>query len=159
MRDAVANTGTAIGPNGKIQTHKHQRRVGRRVLAKARTALLSRLTDIESCQSFDELLILVKEATLRIDRFGELAVHDTALRIGAWRNLSLSPEFVYLHAGTRKGASALGLGRGKEYLEMDELPIQLRRLTPNQVEDLLCIFEDHLRSSRNAKRRTLSGRC
>jgi hypothetical protein len=126
-------------------------------MAKARTALLSKLREIEACGSFDELLTLIEASTSRIHRFGELAAYDTALRIGAW--LKLSPEVVYLHAGTRKGATSLGLGRGMRYVAMSELPIELRQLSPDQIEDILCIFKDHFRSVRANGVRRVRSRC
>jgi hypothetical protein len=145
----------ATNADGKM--HAHQRRVGRRVLTKARTALLSKLTEIEACGSFDDLLTLIESATSQIDRFGELAAYDTALRIGAW--LKLSPEAVYLHAGTRKGAASLGIGKGVQCVQMREMPVELRRLSPDQVEDLLCIFKEHLHINRTDGLRRLRSRC
>jgi hypothetical protein len=55
-----------------------------------------------------------------IPGIGELAVYDTALRIGA--RLGLEPAKVYLHAGTRAGAKALGLAYGGRTIELAELP-------------------------------------
>lgn len=155
LHEAVEHAAMARNLDGKV--HAHQRRVGRRVLAKARAVLLSRLPDIEACESFDELLMLVEASTSKIPRFGELAAYDTALRIGAW--LKMSPEVVYLHAGTRKGAMSFRLGRGMRYIQKSELPIELRQLSADQVEDLLCIFKDHLRSTRNHRPRGVQGQC
>jgi hypothetical protein len=155
LRDVVSHAAMATTANGKV--HAHQRRVGRQVLSKARTALLSRLNEIEACESFDDLLSLIESATSQIDRFGELAAYDTALRIGAW--LKLSPEVVYLHAGTRKGAASLRLGKGVRCVQMSEMPVELRRLSPDQVEDLLCIFKDHLHINRTDSPRRLRSRC
>jgi hypothetical protein len=117
----------------------------------------SKLTDIANCESFDELLILVEAATAKIRRFGELAAYDTALRIGAW--LKLSPELVYLHAGTRMGAMRLGLGRGKRYIALGDLPIELGELSADQAEDLLCIFKGHFLSMRTRNLRAVQSRC
>lgn len=155
LQDAVAHAAMAMTRNGKV--HAHQRRVGRRVLSKARTALVSRLSEIEACESFDELLTLVETSTARIHRFGKLAAYDTALRIGTWRKLS--PEVVYLHAGTRKGAASLGLGKGVRCVQMSEMPVELRGLSPDQVEDLLCIFKDRLHINRTDSPRRLRSRC
>lgn len=73
---------------------------------------------------------------------GELYVYDAALRLGA--HLGLAPTFVYLHAGTRLGARALGLGQGRAYLEMHELPLPLQALSPDEVESFLCIYKAFL---------------
>jgi hypothetical protein len=71
-------------------------------------------------------------------------VYDTAVRIGAY--LGLEPDRVYLHAGTRRGARALGLGAGREWLEIRELPVQFRRLNGRRLEDILCIYKRELDS-------------
>jgi hypothetical protein len=53
------------------------------------------------------------------------------------------PQKVYLHAGTRKGAKALGIyEKGKEVLEMSELVKkypEFAKLESYHVEDFLCI--------------------
>ena len=61
-----------------------------------------------------------------IPKIGELAVYDTALRIGA--RFGLEPEKVYVHAGTRDGAHALGFDRRLAVIEMDELPVPIQQL-------------------------------
>ena len=76
-----------------------------------------------------------------IHGIGELAVYDIACRIGAF--LGLSPERVYLHAGTREGARALGL-RGASVRKMD-LPRAFGRLSPGEIEDCLCIYNADIR--------------
>jgi hypothetical protein len=75
---------------------------------------------------------------------GELVVYDTALRIGA--RFGLEPEKVYVHRGTRDGVRKLGLDARRETIEMDELPAPIRRLTPREAEDFLCIYKDTLSS-------------
>ena len=52
---------------------------------------------------------------------------------------------VYLHAGTRLGACALGLGASTA-LAVSESPRELRVLKPHEVEDVLCIFKDELKA-------------
>ncbi|MBI4192845.1 MAG: hypothetical protein HY525_20220 [Betaproteobacteria bacterium] len=73
---------------------------------------------------------------------GELYVYDTALRLGA--HLRLLPRQVYLHAGTRRGARALGLDHRAKSLAPTKLPAALRCLRPYEMEDVLCIYEDWL---------------
>lgn len=138
LRETVEAATMAIGPDGKML--RHQRRVGKEVLAEAKTALLNRLSDIKACGSFAELQELILTSTAAIDRFGSLAVYDTALRIGA--KLNRLPEAVYLHAGTKAGAKALGLEVSKPFLKTAELPEPLKQLEPHEVEDFLCIYKD-----------------
>jgi hypothetical protein len=66
-----------------------------------------------------------------------------ALRIGA--RFGLEPKRVYVHAGTRDGARALGLDADRRTIEMAELPAPIRRLTAREAEDLLCIYKSRLR--------------
>ena len=73
---------------------------------------------------------------------GALYRYDTAFRIGAYRGLF--PTRVYLHAGTRKGARALGLDYRKDALEMSEIPAALRTRKPYEIEDILCIYKTGL---------------
>jgi len=121
----------ATGSVGKVPDH--QRRVGRQILTKASNRLVGNQAQIEACESFDELLHLIQQQTADIQRFGSLAAYDTAWRLGMY--LGLAPKFVYLHAGTAKGAKALGLNTSRRYLEMDELPGAIRRLEPWECED------------------------
>ena len=67
-------------------------------------------------------------------------MYDTSLRLGA--HLSLWPEVVYLHAGTRRGCRALGVASTGGKVELANLPDPVRELDPYHAEDFLCIFED-----------------
>jgi hypothetical protein len=84
----------------------------------------------------------VLRATKPIKGLGELYAYDTAYFIGA--HLDLTPEKVYLHAGTRKGAQALGFSGGLAYLMPSQLPVELHILTPYEMEDFLCIYKGFL---------------
>ncbi|MDE1887953.1 MAG: hypothetical protein KGL00_09480 [Gammaproteobacteria bacterium] len=79
-------------------------------------------------------------ATIRaIPGIGELTVYDTALGIGAF--LRLEPAKVFLHAGARSGARALGLDASGEFLEVKAIPAELRSLKQSEIEDVLCIYK------------------
>ena len=97
-------------------------------------------------RSFGELHDAVDAAIGKFKGIGELTVYDIAVRIGAF--LRLEPEVVYLHAGTRAGASTLGLGRGATVLRIDELPAPFRRLRPREIEDCLCIYKSQLNEAK-----------
>jgi hypothetical protein len=71
-----------------------------------------------------------------------LTVYDIADRIGAY--LALRPAEVFLHAGTRKGAKALGLDTGSKSLSMSCLPEDLQSVEPEEAEDILCIYREVL---------------
>jgi hypothetical protein len=143
-----------LGKDGKI--HDHQYRVGGRKLEKARKLLIKRVKWIESCRSFDELFRLVELATLGIDRFGELAIYETSLRLGAY--LKRSPKAVYVHAGTKKGCKALGVATTGGIVVMENLPKAVGELEPYHAENFLCIFKGELGGpSRTSKGRRPSG--
>ena len=104
-------------------------------------------------RTFDELYEQVAVALRPIRGIGLLTIYDTAHRIGAF--LHLSPEQVYLHAGVRTGAKALGLGDWRAKLPMSMFPVVFQRLRPEQVEDCLCIYKSQLQVWRHAQK----GRC
>ena len=95
--------------------------------------LLDNLPLLQEADTFDELFHTVSVLIRPITKVGELAVYDTALRIGA--RLNLEPVEVYVHAGTRAGAVALGFDRRRERIQMDELPPAFKRLRPREAED------------------------
>ena len=82
---------------------------------------------------------MIHEAISGLSGIGEVMVYDTAHRIGSY--LGLEPEYVYLHAGTRVGAVALGFDRSAGWIEIADLPAAFRRLKPSEIEDCLCIYK------------------
>jgi hypothetical protein len=139
--------------------YHHQRRLGAYILNTACDELSANLEGIAQCQSFRELLHCIESVTKPVPRFGELAVYDTALRIGANRNIW--PTVVYLHAGTMKGYQELA-GTMKDYkklmktrvrtgwVPLDDLP-EVRVLKPRHAENFLCIFEGLLSNGRSRR--------
>jgi hypothetical protein len=79
---------------------------------------------------------------------GELTVYDIATRIGTARDLE--PQLVFVHAGVRRGARALGF-RARDRLAISELPRAFARLSPGEAEDCLCIFKSELEAVAAAK--------
>lgn len=144
LASAIHHAALARTADGKCE--HHQRRIGLKRLMPFERALQERRRAIAVCRSFDALLRLIDEA--RTAGVGDLAVYDTAVRIG--RYLGLAPQRVYLHAGTRAGAKALGLDTSRGVLERDELPVPLRRLACDAAEDFLCIYKDELRGGAGA---------
>lgn len=140
LREAIRLAALAVNSRGK--RYAHQRRLRREVLERARDVLLRNEKAIAGCVDFDELYALLDRVLCPIKGLGELYVYDTALRIGA--RLGHLPQRVYLHAGTRLGARALGLDISAGTLETSQLPAWLHVLPAHEVEDVLCIFKDHL---------------
>jgi hypothetical protein len=157
LKDAITEATRARLPGGK--KFSHQRRIPNSVLRAAKDCLLK--TDFSGLEFFEELLILVSRATCKVAGFGTLCIYDTAHRLAR----IFKPEFVYLHAGTRRGAEALSRvmrspgamrldGRARK-LPMDAFPKALQRLRPQQVEDCLCIY--NMRYSHWLARRNRAG--
>ena len=137
---AIEMAALAQLPRGK--RFSHQRRIPGRVLQQIRDRLLEQRSRLRDCKSFQELHNMIERLALPIEGIGELAVYDTAHRLGEY--LGLSPERVYLHAGTRVGARALGLDGKAKTIPMSALPKEFQVLRPDQVEDCLCIFKKEL---------------
>jgi hypothetical protein len=142
LGDAIKNA--ALARNSRGKRYSHQRRIKRAAIQEALSILSNESHRIERSRTFAELFELINTALEDIPGIGELHVYDTSLRIGA--KLNLFPEKVYLHAGTRLGARALGL-RANAALKISELPKELRALKPHEIEDVLCIFKDELKTS------------
>lgn len=132
---------------GDGKRHSHQCRVSHRVLKAALETLLS--TDLSAASTFADLHSQVDKEIGSIRGIGPLTVYDVAHRIGGF--LGLSPEAVYLHAGTREGASSIGL-RGK-VVPKSTFPPAFQRLTPAEIEDCLCIYKDDLKRLRQRRPR------
>ena len=143
LREVVRRAARAERPDGK--RHDHQARIRRSALRRAERRL--RRLGLARVRSFADLHAILSKAIGSLPGIGELMVYDTSLRIGA--GLGVEPKFVYLHAGTRRGARALGLRWSAPYLRVSELPKQLRRrLRPREIEDVLCIYKRHFRRLR-----------
>lgn len=140
-----AITWAALGKDERGKRHPHQRRLTEINLHHSRYRLLAVRDKLESCQSFSDLLDLIQSESGRINGLGPLYCYDTALRLGAY--IGFAPERVYLHAGTRDGAQALGLEASLESVDVKQLPESLQQLEPYEVEDLLCIYKDLLKGA------------
>jgi hypothetical protein len=132
----------ALATNSQGKRYSHQRRLPKTTLEQAKQTLLINAKAIEESRDFDDLFILIDKILEPVWGIGELYVYDTALRIGA--KLNLLPTVVYLHAGTRQGARALGFGKAAT-LNASDLPADFRPLEPHEIEDVFCIFKDDLR--------------
>lgn len=136
MNDVITCAVMAKFPNGN--KHPHQRRVKLQVMEQVRDKLLEEENKIKECKSFDELIEIIESC--KVKGFGELAIYDTALRIGS--KINIYPEKIYLHAGTKIGAKELGLKIDNKVIEVSKLPEELKKLKPYEIEDFLCIYKD-----------------
>ena len=141
LEKTIGTAALAKNCEGKRSSHHRRRTPAQLNQGKAR--LLAKLPRIRTSKNFDELHNVVREMTDGVKGLGELYAYDTAYLIGA--RLSLWPKRVYLHAGTREGAKALGFSGRVPYLRTSQLPTELRRLRPCEIEDFLCIYRSTLR--------------
>jgi len=139
FRGAIRAVARAEGRRG--ERLDHQRRIRRGAVPEAEVALMKSASLLRRVASFAELLQAI-EITLRpIFGIGELYCYDAALRLGCY--LSLAPEYVYLHAGTRKGARAFATLRGKiSLLPREAFPEELRNRSAGEIENILCVYEN-----------------
>lgn len=121
--------------------HSHQCRIPQTALEMARDRLRENMPLPAYVRDFGSLLSFVESVIRPIWKIGDLAVYDIAHRIGAQNGIV--PDRIYLHAGARLGAAALGL-RGKSIAD-HELPPAFQRLTAAECEDCLCIYREDLR--------------
>jgi hypothetical protein len=140
LRDAVRKAALSIRCDGR--RHNHQRRLNATVLKRAADRLESASARLGVCKNFDALMRVVENELRGVRGVGELTRYDIALRIGAKR--CLEPQRVYLHAGTRQGAKAIGLNATRDAIETKDLQLEFRRLKPHEIEDCLCIYKDQL---------------
>ena len=149
LGQAIDIAARAINRHGR--RYSHQYRIRRQAIAEAKAALMAAQHELARARSFDAVHDIVTQQLREVDGVGELYRYDTSFRIGVY--LGVFPTRVYLHAGTRAGARALGLDCSKPALEMSELPVPLHRRKPHEVEDILCIFKDRFDGSTRVPRR------
>jgi hypothetical protein len=145
LDDAIRRAALAEEPDGK--RYAHQRRLKRADLEAAAAKLPTCSEDIAAASNFARLFEEVRAALRLLDGLGELYMYDTALRIGAKQGTL--PVRIYLHAGTRKGAKALGIDiQGVKALFKFDLPPELRELEAHEIEDVLCIYKRYFTGER-----------
>ncbi|MBZ9688493.1 hypothetical protein G9F72_019370 [Clostridium estertheticum] len=140
INDVIVCATLARLPNGV--KHSHQRRLNNQMMNSVKDKILARVNEIKLCSNFNEIINIVEESSEK--GFGELAVYDTSLRIGSFFNIY--PDEVYLHAGTLKGARAIGIMGKSKTISINNIPKELFSLKAYEIEDLLCIYKNKLRN-------------
>ena len=143
LQDAIERAAHARRPDGK--RYDHQRLITREAIDAAASQLMSDrfYEHVRERKDFDALHHYIENEIGGIKGIGPLMIYDTAIRIGA--KLERSPTRVYLHAGPRLGAKALGIDYRRPYIELSEFPRELQSLKACEIEDCLCIFKEELR--------------
>lgn len=79
----------------------------------------------------------------KIKGIGPLTIYDTATMLAF--PLGKFPQKVYLHAGTAKGARALGVkGEVVDKQVFVNICPDFQKLTPAEIEDFLCVYSAYL---------------
>jgi hypothetical protein len=144
LRAAIRIAALAINEDGK--RHPHQRRIPGDTLEHFRRALTRKRKALRSSKTFSELMQISEKVAEGFWKNSKLTVYDTTLRIGAY--LGIQPDRIYLHAGARKGAMALGFKGSLLFLKRSQLPKEFRKLKPYELEHCLCIYKNHLKRSK-----------
>jgi len=138
---AIRVSSLAIDERGK--RHPHQRRIPGLLLKHFAQGLARRENAIRRCEDFAQLIAVVESVAATIWKNARLTVYDTAHRIGIFRHIA--PDFVYIHAGTREGAVALGFSPRVPFVVPADFPKEFRRLKPHELEDCLCSYKEDLK--------------
>jgi hypothetical protein len=139
----------AIAKDDSGKKHGHQNLIKPDLLQQFAIHLCEEEESFRRARSFDDIINNIKKNVDKrptLKGVGELTIYDTALRIGSF--LGLTPDKIYLHRGTRKGARKLIVNlRGKHYINKNELPVPLQdpTLSEAEIEDILCIYKDRFR--------------
>jgi len=145
LDEAIEAAADGRKENGAL--HNHQRLLEQPTVDDVRRVLLANRAVIGQVTNFEELFKLFNVLLTPVGGAGEMYIYDAALRIGA--HLKKLPEHVYLHKGSRIGAEALGVAVARRvWIAIEELPDAFHILKAYELEDLLCIYKDHLRRVR-----------
>lgn len=136
LKTCIEKATKSLDKDGKKLPHQH--RLGIDTLAEMAEKLVELENDISLMIDFDKLYNLIKDK--KIKGFGLLAIYDTALRIGYY--LGIFPTYVYIHAGTKKGAKNLLEISRKKTIILKDLPAELQILSHYHIEHLLCLYKD-----------------
>lgn len=132
-REALERAVRSKRPNGKM--HNHQSKVSK-ALPKYEYVLTQNLPLLATSKHFDKLHRSMW--LIRTDGIGPMTVYDVAVRFGAY--LSLEPDRIYVHAGTKAGLEALGIRVLGDTVNMKRLGFTLQNRRPDDVEDFLCTY-------------------
>lgn len=148
--EAIRRAALTVGPwgvRGNDVIHPHQCRIGAPTLGRAAEALAREADMMLAAREFETALVAAEAILGPIPRIGELAIYDITHRIGM--RMGYEPQAVYLHAGTREGAVALGFSGSLRSIPVSAFPMPLQQLSAAEIEDVLCIYKAWLRGARD----------
>lgn len=151
--------GNYASPSNHLSKDSHQYRLRNSVLIRFVNLLTSAGSTLNTFSTFDDIHKHVNKIADTINGIGPVAVYDASLRYGFSKNIM--PDFVYLHAGTLKGAKnyfkrkkiTRVIDHNGNFLSANKLKsgsIILPRnfsefpLSGMDIEHLLCIYKDRI---------------
>jgi hypothetical protein len=143
LKSAIEKAFLSKDEQGKV--YRHQARVGRKRLAKAAGIALERFNALSESyfDNFDKIHQFVQYVGAEVPGFGSLAAYDVTLRIAQYQGCDILD--VHLHAGVTQGARAMGFNvKDGETLTVDQFPEPFNKLSPDHLENLLCIYKNVL---------------
>jgi hypothetical protein len=139
-KEAITTAALAQLPSGK--RHPHQYRIPSNALEESRRRLIDNVETLKRVTNFDELIELVEQLSGSIPGIGRLTVYDTSLRMA---HDSVSSQHASTFTPEREmGQRRSSAGTGRTRRLTSELPTPLRKLSPREIEDALCLFKDGL---------------
>ena len=123
-------------PFHRIYNQYTQQNGGIPCIDKWRDFINENISEFRKITEFADLHAAISKLAQKIYGIGPLQIYDTAICF-------CSPSAVYLHAGTKTAANAMGI-YGQTAKSSDFIPKypELSRLTPLQLEDFLCIYKE-----------------
>lgn len=138
LQIAIHHAAFALDDRTPPKRYSHQCRIRRAPMQQAEKYLIAAQKKLGAMTTFDGLHSFLAGMFTKIPGLGVLYTYDTALRLGFF--LRLEPELVYLHAGTKVGARALGV-TASQTVRVSSLPRALQVLPAHEIENFLCIFK------------------
>ena len=143
LKSAIKKAFLSEDQRGKV--HGHQARVGRKRLATSAGIALERFNALSESyfDNFDKIYQFVQSVGAEVPGFGSLAAYDVSLRIAKYQGCAILD--VYLHAGVTQGARTMGFDvKDGETYRVDQFPKPFNQLSPDHLENLLCIYKNVL---------------
>jgi hypothetical protein len=144
LKEAIALAATARDFRNKKHPHQHRRTEDE--LNSFCSRILAVKRKIKQAKSFHELYEIIESCAVK--GVAALTIYDTAHRIGKNKEILLDPDEVYIHRGTRDGAEIFFGRNVREKSLSKDMFKGMEHLAPEEIEDVLCIYKDHLFKSK-----------
>lgn len=148
----IATMSTGINSDGTLSkrcSHQRQNKSTLKLLRKRLLSIKADLFKILLQKKFDPLLKKVESVGEKTRNIGPVAVYDVTLRIASYNDTK--PEWIYLHAGTKKGAQLLltpklikEKRKNGETISVQDFVNKFTNdftgITSEMMEDILCCY-------------------